>query len=41
MNVSGTVSSSGSANGSLTATLNFTNGPSCTSTGTWTAQDQS
>jgi hypothetical protein len=35
------VSSSGSASGSLDATLDFSNGIDCTSKGTWTAQDQS
>jgi hypothetical protein len=39
--VAGTVNSSGSASGTLSVSLTFHGGPTCTSTGTWTAQDQS
>jgi|SRR5579885_3227555 len=39
--IAGKLTPTGSATGSLHITLAFTGGPTCTSTGTWTAQDQS
>ena len=39
--VSGTVSAAGAASGSLSVDIRFSDGTSCTSKGTWTAQDQS
>ena len=36
--VAGNVTTTGAASGTLHATIDFTNGPDCTSTGTWTAQ---
>lgn len=36
--VTGTVTTSGTANGTLHITIDFNGGPECTSTGTWTAQ---
>jgi hypothetical protein len=38
--VTGTVSTSGAASGTLNISLSFTDGTTCTSTGTWTAQVQ-
>jgi hypothetical protein len=38
--ITGTLTTSGQANGTLNITLAFTGGPTCTSKGTWTAQDQ-
>ena len=40
-NVNGKFTSSGSATGTLDVEIAFNNGDDCTSTGTWTAQDQS
>lgn len=39
--IGGTFTPAGAANGTLNISVAFTNGPTCTSTGTWTAQDQS
>jgi hypothetical protein len=39
--VAGTFTPSGAASGTLRISLAFTNGANCTSSGTWTAQDQS
>lgn len=36
--LSGSVTTSGTASGTLHITIDFSNGPECTSTGTWTAQ---
>ena len=36
--VGGNVTTTGTANGTLKVTYDFTNGPECTSTGTWTTQ---
>jgi hypothetical protein len=41
VNIAGTFTTTGSASGTLHISIAFTNGPTCTSTGTWTAQDQS
>jgi hypothetical protein len=38
--VNGKFTSSGLASGTLTVSLEFINGPDCTSSGTWSAQDQ-
>lgn len=40
-NVAGTVTTSGTASGTLNVSIAFSDGVNCTSTGTWTAQDQS
>jgi hypothetical protein len=39
--INGIISAAGAATGTLNISIAFTNGPTCTSTGTWTAQDQS
>jgi hypothetical protein len=39
--IAGTVSPAGAATGTLKISVSFTDGVSCTSSGTWTAQDQS
>jgi len=41
ISVTGTVTSAGLANGTLSVGIRFSDGTSCTSKGTWTAQDQS
>jgi|SRR5579864_3777425 len=39
--ISGTISTAGLASGNMTVSIAFNNGPTCTSRGTWMAQDQS
>lgn len=40
VDIAGTFTTTGSASGTLHISIAFTNGPTCTSTGTWTALDQ-
>jgi hypothetical protein len=40
VDIAGNFTTTGSASGTLHISLAFTGGPNCTSTGTWTAQDQ-
>jgi hypothetical protein len=41
VNIGGTFTSTGSGSGNLKITIAFSDGINCSSTGTWTAQDQS